>query len=816
MKKNHPVFLIAAILSFPLSLSAQGLCPFIGPDLYLPCGQSSTTLTADFSNCPGGPGPSATTTYSVSTIPFAPQAVGGTNVPLGDDAVSGVLPIGFSFCFFGNTYTQFYIGSNGWIGFSAGQPTTFTSAAVPSVAGTVPKNCIMGAWMDWWPPGGGNIRYQLQGTAPCRRLVVSWTNIAFYNNGTCPGVQGTMQIVIFESTNIIETHITSKPVCVAWAGGTATQALHNLAGTVAIVAPGRNSTQWNAVNDARRWTPSGAAVVATPTWYQVGNPVAIGTGLTINVTPPPGGAQYTCHPVYPACYAGYAQCMGLGGSNGPDTILVVPGPPNVYPTIPGPYDFCPGTTITVGTDQPYAQYLWSDGSTGPTLTSGVGGPISVDVIDINGCTGTANAVLNMWPNPVLNVVPVNPAICPNESIQMTVSGANTYVWAPAGSLDNPTSNVVNATPTSTTLYSVVGTDVNGCVDSTFNTVTVLTPPTVVANISAPGVCPTFSATVDAIGAVNYVWTPAATMATPNSSNSVVTPVANTTYQVIGTDANGCSDTDAVSLVVYDLPVVNFSAPVVDGCAPVMVNFQNNSTIASGTIATYVWDVEGQASSNQTNPTYTFTAPGAFDVQLTATSDQGCVSTLSIADFVNVYSIPVAGFNAAPNPADLNATVDFINTSSLDAVNFLWDLGGLASATTPSTSYQFGVADTFTVTLYVSTIHGCSDTTSQTIIINDVTEVWVPCGFTPGNQDGLNDTWFPVGRDLGKSTVSISVEVFDRWGMSVYVSNTPDKPWTGKNGNTANDCPQDVYVYKVYYKNEKGEDATYTGHVTLLR
>ncbi len=813
MTKSYKLFLIAAITFLPIKIIAQGLCPYIGPDLSLPCGQNTTTLTADFSNCPGGgPGPSATTSYTVANIPFAPSPTTGTAVGMGDDTQAGPFNIGFTFCFFGNSYTQFYIGSNGWVSFSAGQPTTFTSAAIPNGGGTIPKNCIMGPWQDWHPGVGGTIRYQTQGVAPCRKLVVSWTNVPMYQ---CTSTLGTFQIVLYESTNIIENHITSKQGC-GWAGGTAVQGIHNQPGSVAVTVPGRNSSVWTTNNNAYRWSPAGATVAAVPTWYQVGNPVAIGTGLTITVTPPAGGAQYTCHNEYPACYAGYSTCMGYVGASGPDTIQVIPGPPNITPVIQGPYDFCPATSITVAADQMYAQYLWSDGSTGPTYTTNTPGPISVNVIDVNGCTGTANAVLNMWPNPVINVVPVDPAICPGASIQMTASGALNYVWSPANSLDNPNSNVVNANPTSTTTYSIVGTDVNGCIDSTFNTVTVLTPPTVVASVNDPGVCPTLGTTVNAVGALNYVWSPAATVSTPNAASSNVFPVATTNYQVIGTDANGCSDTDNVTVLLYDLPNVSFSAPVIDGCSPVVVDFQSNVNIASGTIVNYIWNVEGMPSSNQQNPSYTFITPGAFDVQLVAVSDMGCIDSASIADYINVYSIPIAGFFATPNPADLNAVIDFTNTSSLDAVNFLYDFGGLATSNQPSPTYQFGVADTFNVILYVSTIHGCSDTTSQLIIINDVSEIWVPCGFTPGNQDGLNDTWFPVGRNLNTGTVIIEVEVYDRWGMNVYQSTTSDKPWTGKQGNTVKDCPQDVYVYKVYFKNEKGEDATYTGHVTLIR
>jgi gliding motility-associated-like protein len=810
------LLLISALVYLPIKINAQGLCPYIGPDLSLPCGVNNTTLTADFSMCgPGGPAPSATTSYGLTNIPFAPESTVGTNIPLTDDSQAGPFNIGFSFCFFGSTYTQFYVGSNGWVSFSAGQSTAWSCATIPIPTGNacVPKNCIMTPYFDFTPSAPNHVRYQTIGVAPCRKLVVSWVNVPSFSCGGANNVQ----IVLYESTNIIETHITNKNLCGGWNSGAGVHGIHNLAGTVAVTVPGRNATSWSTTNNAYRWTPSGSPVSPVYTWYQVGNPVPIGTGLTINVTPPAGGAQYTCHPEYGACYQGYMTCMGFGGANGPDTILVVPGPPNIFPTIPGPYDFCPGQSITVGADQIYANYVWSDGSTGTTMTTNIPGPISVNITDVNGCTGTANAVLNQWPNPVINVVPVNPAICPGGTVQMTAGGAQSYIWSPGSSLDNPNNNVVNATPTTTTIYSIVGTDINGCIDSTFNTVTVLPAPNVVANATAPGVCPTFGTTVNAVGALNYVWSPAATISTPNVASSTVFPVINTNYQVIGTDVNGCSDTDMVAVQVYDLPNVNFSAPVTDGCSPVTINLQDNSNIASGTIVNYTWNVESMGTTNVQNPSFTFTTPGAYDVQLTATSNNGCTSTLSIIDYINVYSIPVAGFYATPQPADLsNALVTFTNTSTLDAVNFLWDFAGLGNSSLVSPSFQFTYADTFDVTLYVSTIHGCMDTVTHPVIVEDVSEIWIPGGFTPGNLDGLNDSWFPVGRNLNKSAIVIDVEVFDRWGISVFKSNSSDKPWNGKYQGTAAECPQDVYVYRVYFKNEKGEDKTYNGSVTLIR
>ncbi|MEX1189235.1 MAG: hypothetical protein WED33_08250, partial [Bacteroidia bacterium] len=245
------------------------------------CAGSSITVNSSMSNAFAG-----TNSYAISTVPFAPYPVlGGNSVTMVDDQINGPLPIGFQFCFFGNTYTQFYLGSNGWIGFTPGQTIAFTANPIPNPGVFVPKNCIMGPWMDWNPgvgTGSPYIRYQTQGIAPYRRLIVQWTTVPLYQ---CTASNGTFQIVIYESTNIIENFITSKPVCSVWAGGTATQGLHNMAGTIAVAVPGRNSSVWNVTNDGKRYTPNGPPNY-TLNWTSNGFPIGTGSSVTTTINGP--------------------------------------------------------------------------------------------------------------------------------------------------------------------------------------------------------------------------------------------------------------------------------------------------------------------------------------------------------------------------------------------------------------------------------------------------------------------------------------------------------------------------------------------------
>jgi len=426
--------LITSVFILLQSVIFAQYCPALGPDQFLPCGSGSTVLTANLSACGIGPSPNQTTSYSVASIPYVAQTNTGTPLTMSDDSQQGPLPIGFNFCFYGQTYSQFIVGSNGWIAFSSPQSTAFTSNSIPSTALAVPRNCIMGPWQDWHPGIGGQIRYQTSGIAPCRKLTVSWTNMPMFS---CTGNQGTFHIVIYESTNYIENYIQTKPACLAWQGGTAVQGIHNVTGTAAVTVPGRNSTAWTATNDAYRYTPTGPAVTPVLTWFQIGNPIAIGTGPSITVTPPAVGAQYTCRFVYPICNAGWSSCNS-GTSLGPDTVLVVPGPPNLPPPTVSVFNptcnaSCDGAINVVpngGTG--ISTISWIGQPSTFTITNLCGGTYSYTITDATGCNVSGSATLTNPPIVIVGPIAFSDTICYNsssETYSVPLQPGYSYTWS---------------------------------------------------------------------------------------------------------------------------------------------------------------------------------------------------------------------------------------------------------------------------------------------------------------------------------------------------------------------------------------------------
>ena len=205
-------------------------------------------------------------TYSLSAGTFSPDYSTISNITLSDNDMSVALPIGFTFRFFCNDYTSFYLSSNGFITFSPSQPNGCCQGlAIPT--NTVPANMIAFAWTDLDPAFGGTLRYLTNGTEPYRKLIVSF-NCIFHSGGSAPV---TAQVILYETTNIIEIHTTVKSV--ATSSFNATMGIQNLNGSVAYVVPGRNAVStWTASNEMYRFTP-GLDCSITQTTQVFANPI---------------------------------------------------------------------------------------------------------------------------------------------------------------------------------------------------------------------------------------------------------------------------------------------------------------------------------------------------------------------------------------------------------------------------------------------------------------------------------------------------------------------------------------------------------------
>src|ERR1041385_5034681 len=175
MKLFYRILLVVLTVCTTNSVNAQTnvICPIsAGPNQSV-CVPNCATLTGTYVPT------NQTTSYSETVIPYAPDPYNaGTAVAVGDDQWSSVVNIGFTFCFYGNAYTQCINGSNGDLGFNIANAGAYNTwpigQAAPSTSAADLENTIMGPWQDLYPPGGGTIKWAVYGSAPCRRFVASW------------------------------------------------------------------------------------------------------------------------------------------------------------------------------------------------------------------------------------------------------------------------------------------------------------------------------------------------------------------------------------------------------------------------------------------------------------------------------------------------------------------------------------------------------------------------------------------------------------------------------------------------------------------
>lgn len=211
--------------------------------------RGARVLASSLANLVTGSTPLVTAT----AIPFAPES--GTPANLGpacDDCVMIDVPIGFSFSFFGNSYSKLDISSNGFVRFGTAPTRTesgcCSGAPIPRSDNASLNNLIAVAWTDW-RANANRIRYETRGTAPNRRFIVQYTDMPSCCTETS-AMRMTAQLILYEGTGVAEVHTTS----LVNANRAMTQGIENETGTVAAFLPGRVATVFTLKNDAVRFT----------------------------------------------------------------------------------------------------------------------------------------------------------------------------------------------------------------------------------------------------------------------------------------------------------------------------------------------------------------------------------------------------------------------------------------------------------------------------------------------------------------------------------------------------------------------------------
>ncbi len=174
------------------------------------------------------------------------------------------------------------------------------------------------------------------------------------------------------------------------------------------------------------------------------------------------------------------------------------------------------------------------------------------------------------------------------------------------------------------------------------------------------------------------------------------------------------------ITVFVNPAPAFSAAPVSGCAPLNVQFIDESKTAQGSITGWIWDFGDGVISTQQKPIHTYTISDTFNVSLTVTNNFGCKKTLQQPSFIKVAGLVNAGFTYTYDDiCKPGATFTFNNTSqSNSALTYQWLFGDGASSTEKNPVHVYATSGNFTIKLTAINAAGCSNTYEQQISVGN--------------------------------------------------------------------------------------------------
>ncbi|MBT6699978.1 MAG: hypothetical protein HOB15_06165 [Flavobacteriales bacterium] len=657
---------------------------------------------------------SSTDSYQITNITFAPEVIAGIPVSLFDDDMQGPFPIGFTFQFYGNNYTDFYVGSNGWIGFSSVQNTSLSAMTIPDSIGYVPRDCIMLSWEDLNPSTGGQVVYQTIGNAPNRKFVLTFDAVPYYST-TIPV---TSQVVLYEGSNVIDNHIIDKPLHT----NPSVQGIHNLLGTSAAVVSGRNATIWSANQESVRYYASGIS------WYDVNSGQMIGVGDTLNYSP----TQST--------YV-VGVITDSSGQIWSDTMYIEVLNTNISTT---GFSLCNGSVVLTAPSS-FSTYSWSNGaSTNSVLTVNTPGTYYVDCMTSNGLSCQSDPVtIYAGVIPITLSTPDSVFICQGDTVVMDGPlGFSSYSWSTGAT----TSSI---STTSTGNYSLSVVDGNGCTGTSNTTSVSISPSTITATTTGYAICTgNLSVTLDAgSGFGSYQWYNNGAMM-PNTSQTLVATVAGN-YTVDVTYPTGCiatSNTITVYNATLQSPFYFFINTIGNDslCLP-----NGQVTLDAGNYSTFNW------STGETSPQISVnTLGGSYSVNVTDLN--GCPG-VSNPPFT-VYSIVNTSVISGPiNPTQFQTVTYSVNPTSGSTYNWTLFGGTIESGQgTNSIDVKWTNSGMFTFSVLETDVNGCVGeevTLLVNIIFNSVEDI----NFNTGTLTKITDV---LGRESNEESNVPLFYIFD--------------------------------------------------------
>jgi gliding motility-associated-like protein len=508
------------------------------------------------------------------------------------------------------------------------------------------------------------------------------------------------------------------------------------------------------------------------------------------------------------------------GVTATDTVLVYYATTNA--TISNDTTICPGG-IAVLTAGGGIAYRWNNNiytavnTVSPLRTT----KYFVSVTDA--CKGYDSVTVFVNPPPNIVATVTLDSICIGDSSSLSVSGGISYLWSssPFDSSLTGQQTLANLVvhPSVTTVYTVTGTNNLTCTNSASVTVNLKPTPMASFSINPTETCVGHIVNITFNGTSGYNetynWDFAGGTAIGSGAGPYLvnwaTPGMKTITLSITVD--GCPSTIFSDSVLIDHDVIaNFTAIDTAGCVPLTVSFFDSSQYETAS-ATYLWKFGDSTTSTEKNPIHGYNTAGKYSITLIVSNGAGCSDSITYPMFVDVHPAPLSAFDANPYTASIfYPVIMFFNHSSGSPppVSWLWNMGD-GGTSTDSSNFIHTYSDTgkFVVSMITYNQYGCSDTAYRNITIKPDYTIYIPNAFTP-NGDDRN----PVFYAYGVGITVFDLKIFDRWGAQIFESENINVGWDGTYKGAP--CPEGVYTYQIYYKEDQKEEHLLFGRITLIR
>ncbi|MGE0771001.1 MAG: PKD domain-containing protein [Cyclobacteriaceae bacterium] len=174
---------------------------------------------------------------------------------------------------------------------------------------------------------------------------------------------------------------------------------------------------------------------------------------------------------------------------------------------------------------------------------------------------------------------------------------------------------------------------------------------------------------------------------------------------------GCTASVQKSVSILPSPTAAFSTSAACIAKPTAL-----TDSSAGSIASWLWTVGTSHTYTLQNPTHVFTNPGDYNVQLTVTGSNNCVSSTS--KMINVPVPPTLNFLSTNNCEDQLTTFADATTPSADMPSsWTWDFAGIMSTAGSTATHQFDAPGVYGVTMSVTNQSGCVYSISKNVTIS---------------------------------------------------------------------------------------------------